>query len=105
FENARYTPEHRLEGIGMTVADVLLAPHRSYLHLVRPLLEQERVKGLAHITGGGITENVPRILPEGCTAECRRDAWSVPPIFDLLQREGGIATEEMFRAFNMGIGL
>jgi phosphoribosylformylglycinamidine cyclo-ligase len=105
FENARYTPEHWLEGIGMTVADVLLAPHRSYLHLVRPLLEQGRVKGLAHITGGGITENVPRILPDGCTAECRRDAWSVPPIFDLLQREGAIATEEMFRAFNMGIGL
>ncbi len=63
------------------------------------------VKGLAHITGGGITENLPRILPEGCAADVDLQGWTVPPIFQLLQRHGGIVRDEMFRAFNMGVGL
>ena len=63
------------------------------------------VKGLAHITGGGITENLPRILPEGCAADVDLQSWSVPPIFRLLQARGSIARDEMFRAFNMGVGL
>ena len=73
--------------------------------VVRPLLERELVKGMAHITGGGITENLPRMLPEGCAARDRSRAWTVPPIFQLLQQRGGIARDEMFRAFNMGVGL
>ena len=63
------------------------------------------VKGMAHITGGGITENLPRVLPEGCAAEIDLRSWTVPPLFQLLQERGGIATDEMFRAFNMGVGL
>jgi phosphoribosylformylglycinamidine cyclo-ligase len=88
-----------------TIGDALLATHRSYLPLVRPLIERDYVKGLAHVTGGGITENLPRILPEGCAAEIDRQAWPVPPIFTLLQNRGNIAEDEMLRAFNMGIGM
>jgi phosphoribosylformylglycinamidine cyclo-ligase len=72
---------------------------------MRPLISSNLVKGMAHITGGGITENLPRILPDGTAAAITRDAWTVPPIFRLLQDRGGIAEDEMFRAFNMGIGL
>jgi phosphoribosylformylglycinamidine cyclo-ligase len=85
--------------------DILLAPHRSYLRAVRPLLEAGVVKGMAHITGGGITENLPRVLPAGCAGEIETSVWTVPPIFRFLQERGRIATDEMFRAFNMGIGL
>ena len=70
--------------LGATVGEALLAPHRSYLPLVRPLLERGLVKGMAHITGGGITDNLPRMLPEGCAAEIDLRAWTVPPIFRLL---------------------
>ena len=74
-----------------TVGDVLLATHRSYLQPVRPLLQAGLVKGMAHITGGGITENLPRILPKGCCAEIDRSSWSVPPLFTFLAERGGIA--------------
>ncbi len=87
------------------VGDALLAPHRSYLKVVQPLLEKGYAKGLAHITGGGITENLPRILPDGCAAEIDGRTWTVPPIFQLLQERGGIPRDEMLRAFNMGVGL
>jgi phosphoribosylformylglycinamidine cyclo-ligase len=105
FENAQWQPDTFIPEVGATVADALLLPHRSYLSVVRPLLERQYVRGLAHITGGGITENLPRILPEGCAAEIDRHAWQVPPLFRLLQQRGRIADDEMFRAFNMGIGL
>jgi phosphoribosylformylglycinamidine cyclo-ligase len=68
-------------------------------------MERDWVKGLAHITGGGLTENLPRTLPEGCAAEIDRQGWSIPPIFQLLEQRGAIAHDEMFRAFNMGVGL
>jgi phosphoribosylformylglycinamidine cyclo-ligase len=105
FETAGWTPDTFVNEIGTTVGDALLAPHRSYLRLVQPLLARDQVKGMAHITGGGITENLPRILPDGCAAEIDLRSWQVPPIFELLQRRGGITTDEMFRAFNMGVGL
>jgi phosphoribosylformylglycinamidine cyclo-ligase len=105
FGNAQWQPDRFIPEVGATVADALLAPHRSYLSTVRPLLERSYVRGLAHITGGGITENLPRILPEGCAAEVDRRSWQVPPLFPLLQQHGKIADDEMFRAFNMGIGL
>jgi phosphoribosylformylglycinamidine cyclo-ligase len=69
------------------------------------MLDRNLVKGLAHITGGGITENLPRILPEGCAAQIDLGAWQVPAVFRVLEQRGGIARDEMFRAFNMGIGL
>jgi phosphoribosylformylglycinamidine cyclo-ligase len=94
-----------LPEMGVTVADALLATHRSYLPVLRPVIERQLVKGLAHITGGGITENLPRILPDGLAAEIRRSAWEVPPLFRLLQDAGGVADDEMYRAFNMGIGM
>jgi phosphoribosylformylglycinamidine cyclo-ligase len=105
FDVVGLRPDSFVPEVGATVADALLAPHRSYLHAIRPLLDERAVKGMAHITGGGITENLPRILPQGCGAVIDRRAWRVPPIFTLIQERGGIATEEMFRAFNMGIGL
>ena len=107
FDVAGWKPDTMVAELGTTLGDALLATHRSYLPVVRPLFARGAgtIKGLAHITGGGITENLPRILPAGCAAEIDRAAWSVPPLFRLLQQHGGIATDEMFRAFNMGIGL
>jgi phosphoribosylformylglycinamidine cyclo-ligase len=94
-----------VEELGTTIGDALLAPHRSYLSQVCPVIQRGLVKGLAHITGGGLTENVPRALPEGCGVEIDLHAWSVPAIFRLLQQRGAIDATEMFRAFNMGVGL
>jgi phosphoribosylformylglycinamidine cyclo-ligase len=105
FETAGWKADTFAGELGTTIGEALLAPHRSYLGIVRPLIERDLVKGLAHITGGGITENLPRTLPEGCAAEIDLQSWSVPPIFRLLQQHGAIRREEMFRAFNMGVGL
>lgn len=91
--------------LGASVADLLLASHRSYFSLLEPLLDTGTLKGMAHITGGGITENLPRILPPGTAAEIRKGSWPVLPIFDYLQRKGGIEEAEMYRTFNMGIGM
>jgi len=105
FDVMQWRPDRLVPELDATVGDALLAPHRSYLHLVRPLLERGAVKGLAHITGGGVTENLPRALPDGCGAEIDLRSWTVPAIFALLQEHGHIDRDEMFRAFNMGIGL
>ena len=105
FETAGWAADTFVAELGSTVGEALLAPHRSYLPLVQPLLARQSLKGLAHITGGGITENLPRVLPEGCSAEIDLRAWNVPAVFRLLQERGEIARDEMFRAFNMGIGL
>jgi len=105
FDMAGWRADTFVEELRTTVGDALLAPHRSYLSTMRPLLQAQCVKGLAHITGGGITENLPRVLPEGCAAEVDLRAWDLPPLFRLLQQRGQIPRDEMFRAFNMGIGL
>jgi phosphoribosylformylglycinamidine cyclo-ligase len=105
FEIAGWSPGRWVAELDQTLADALLAPHRSYLRVVRPVLDENLAKALAHITGGGITENVPRILPAQCAAEIRRRAWPVPQIFNLLQRLGDVPDEDMYRTFNMGIGL
>jgi phosphoribosylformylglycinamidine cyclo-ligase len=105
FDVARLKHDTFVRELDATVGDALLAPHRSYLSLIRPLLRREYVKGLAHITGGGITENLPRVLPEGCAAEIDRRSWTPPPIFRLIQERGGVSRDEMSRTFNMGIGL
>ena len=91
--------------LGETVGAALLRPHRSYLRALQPLLAAGLVKGMAHITGGGLTDNVPRILPDGAAAQLRRGSWPVLPVFEWLGRAGGVAIDDQFRAFNMGIGL
>jgi phosphoribosylformylglycinamidine cyclo-ligase len=105
FETHHLSPETILPELPVSVGEALLAPHRSYLSAVRPLLDARLVKGMAHITGGGMTENLPRILPEGCAATIDPGAWQVLPIFVLLQALVSIISEEMYRAFNMVIGL
>ena len=90
-------------GEGVTLGDALLMPHPSYVEAVRPVLPM--LKGMAHITGGGLVENIPRILPEGTAARFDSSAWRVPPIFTLLQERATISREEMYRVFNMGIGM
>jgi len=105
FEVAGLNVNTVLPELGVPVGDALLAPHRSYLRVIAPLLQSGFIKGLAHITGGGITENLPRALPLGCAAEVDLGAWSVPPVFRVIQRLGGVARDEMLRTFNMGVGL
>jgi phosphoribosylformylglycinamidine cyclo-ligase len=105
FDALGLTVDSPLPDLGVTVADALLATHRTYLPVLRPIVERQLAKGLAHITGGGITENLPRILPNGLSAEIRRGAWDVPPLFALLQQAGAVAEDEMYRTFNMGIGM
>jgi phosphoribosylformylglycinamidine cyclo-ligase len=106
FDGLGLGVDHRIPDVGRTVADALLAVHRSYLPVIEPLLaDRGLVKGLAHITGGGITDNLPRIFPPGLGAVIHRSAWQVPPLFSFLQAAGGVPTEDMYRTFNMGIGL
>jgi phosphoribosylformylglycinamidine cyclo-ligase len=105
FDVAGLQADTFVRELGDTAGAALLAPHRCYLPSVRPLLDRGCVKGLAHITGGGITENLPRMLPEGCAAEIDRSTWTVPPIFQFIQDRGGVGREEMYRTFNMGVGL
>ena len=105
FDTLHLSVSDRVAELGATVGEALLAPHRSYLPVVRPLLGTGLLKGMAHITGGGITENLPRVLPEGCAARVRQGSWEVPPLFTWLQRAGGVPDDDMLRTFNMGIGL
>jgi phosphoribosylformylglycinamidine cyclo-ligase len=90
---------------GKALSDLILAPTRIYVKSMLQLMEKLPVKGMAHITGGGIVDNVPRILPDHLTARIARASWPLPPLFDWLQREGHVADEEMLRVFNCGIGM
>ncbi len=105
FEVAGLAPTAYVPALGTTIGAALLAPHRSYLPVLKPLLGSGLITGMAHITGGGITDNLPRIFPEGTAAVVERGAWEVPPVFQWLQSTGDVPEAEMFRAFNMGIGL
>jgi phosphoribosylformylglycinamidine cyclo-ligase len=105
FEVAGHRLEDKIDELGGSVREVLLAEHRSYLALLAPALDRGLIHAMAHITGGGIPDNLPRILPAGTAAEVRRDAWSVPPLFDYIRRRGNVAQAEMDRTFNMGIGM
>ncbi len=102
-ERLRLGPHDPFPGAGGTVADVLLAVHRSYLSALRPVLGS--VHAMAHITGGGIPGNLDRSLPDGADAQVDRAAWDVPAVFRVLQEAGGISDDEMFRTFNMGVGM
>ncbi len=93
-----YYPE-----LGRTLGEELLEPHRGYYNQLKPLLPS--IKGMAHITGGGLIGNVPRVLPDGMAAQFSRNTWTIPPIFQLIQQRGNIDPQEMYRVFNMGIGM
>jgi phosphoribosylformylglycinamidine cyclo-ligase len=107
FETLGLTPDSAPAGLGGTVADVLLQPHRTYLGLVGPVLADAAgtIKGMAHITGGGLTDNLPRVLPAGTAAEIDRGTWTPPPVFRFLQDRGALSDAETLRTFNMGIGM
>ncbi|HEY9281884.1 MAG TPA: phosphoribosylformylglycinamidine cyclo-ligase, partial [Pyrinomonadaceae bacterium] len=105
FEVAGYRADTRLEELGMTAGEALLMPHVSYLRSLEGLLDGGALKGLAHVTGGGLVDNVPRILPEGASVEIRRGSWPPLPVFALLERLGNVAEAEMYRTFNMGVGM
>jgi phosphoribosylformylglycinamidine cyclo-ligase len=105
FDVAGWTVDRRVPELGRTLGEELLEPHRCYTREVLPLLQTRQVKALAHLTGGGFFENIPRSLPEGAGVEIERGSSSVPPIFRLIQQLGGISDQEMHRVFNMGIGM
>jgi phosphoribosylformylglycinamidine cyclo-ligase len=90
---------------GRPFRDVVMEPTRIYVKPLLKLIETLPVKGMAHITGGGLTENIPRVLPEGVTAELKRGSWTIPPLFGWMQEQGNIAEDEMLRTFNCGIGM
>jgi phosphoribosylformylglycinamidine cyclo-ligase len=105
FEVAGLGPDSHVERLGSTVGEALLAPHLSYLRPLEGLLDTGAVKGLAHITGGGLLENIPRILPEGVGVELRRGSWPVPEVFEMMRETGNVPEREMLRTFNMGVGM
>ena len=105
FEVAGYDPKQRVPALKGRAGAVLMATHRSYLEPIQALAKAGAVAGMAHITGGGITENLPRILPTGLGAEVQHGSWPMLPVFRHLQELGSVAEEEMFRTFNMGVGL
>lgn len=105
FETAGLGIDAQLPGTGMSAAEALLVPHRSYLSVIRPLLGAGAIKGMAHITGGGLADNLPRIFPAGTSPLIDRSSWTPPPLFGFLQQAGQVSEAEMLRTFNMGIGL
>ncbi|AEG59557.1 phosphoribosylformylglycinamidine cyclo-ligase [Desulforamulus ruminis] len=105
LEVAGYRMEDHLPELDRTLGEEMLMPTRIYVKPVLSLMEKYNLKGLAHITGGGLTENIPRVLPEGVKVVLDRSAWPVLPVFKLIQRIGRVAEEEMLRTFNMGIGM
>jgi len=109
FEHAKRNLDETVPSCGQTVRELLLEPTRIYARPIRAVLNHYPVKsvvhGIAHITGGGLLENLSRILPPTVTAEIKRDSWTIPPVFPWLQQLGKIDESEMYRVFNMGIGL
>jgi phosphoribosylformylglycinamidine cyclo-ligase len=107
FESAKLSVDAVIPELGRSIGEALLVPHRSYLPVVRPLIGEGLglIKGMAHITGGGITDNLPRVLPAGTHARIDRSTWQPPAIFRWLQRTGAVPDADMLRTFNMGLGL
>jgi phosphoribosylformylglycinamidine cyclo-ligase len=105
FEVAAFNVNSYVDEAEGTAGAVLLRPHVSYLRTLEGLLDSGKIKGLAHITGGGLLENIPRILPERTNAEIQKGSWPALPVFELLQRLGSIEEHEMYRTFNMGVGM
>ena len=105
FEKGRLKVGQRIAELGRTMGEELLEPTRIYAKVMRALFAKHAIKGAAHITGGGITGNLPRVLPEGRRALIERSSWKVPPVFNLIQKIGGVAQREMDSTFNNGLGL
>ena len=105
FDRLALSVDSHVPELGETVAEALLRPHRTYLPVVRPLLGTRLLKGMAHITGGGITDNLPRVLPAGVRARVDRRSWRTPALFRWLGEAGSIPEMDLRRSFNMGIGL
>jgi phosphoribosylformylglycinamidine cyclo-ligase len=105
FEDGGMTVESRVSDLDRPLGEILLAPTRIYAKAILALVSEFEIKGIAHITGGGLTENLPRVLPHACRAVIHRGSWPVPTIFRVLQKVGMVDTAEMYRVFNMGIGL
>jgi phosphoribosylformylglycinamidine cyclo-ligase len=105
FDVLGLTVDSQVPELGESVGSALLRPHRTYLPVLGPLLDHGTIKGMAHITGGGITENLPRALPEGLNFVLDRASWTVPALFQWLGQAGNVPEAEMFRAFNMGVGM
>ena len=105
FDKSKLDVGARLPELDRPLGEVLLTPTRIYAKQILALVKEFRIKGIAHITGGGITENLPRIFPSSVKAKINRKAWTVPPIFQALSNLGQVEREEMYRVFNMGIGL
>ena len=105
FEELGLTVDNQVEELGCTVGEELLKPTRIYVESVLKVLRNYKINGLIHNTGGGFIDNVPRILPDNCKAVIRKNSWDIPPVFGFLQDKGNIPEAEMYRTFNMGIGL
>jgi phosphoribosylformylglycinamidine cyclo-ligase len=105
FEMAGMSIDSRVPGLDRTIGAALLAPHRSYLPVLRPLLQLRLIKGMAHITGGGLTDNLPRTFPGGTSPRIELGAWTPGPLFEFLRDAGQVPEDDMLRTFNMGIGM
>jgi phosphoribosylformylglycinamidine cyclo-ligase len=105
FEVCGYEVDQYVPELGTTIGAELLAYHKSYVKSVLALREHCDIKGIAHITGGGLPDNIIRILPPNCCAEIQKGTWEIPPIFPFLQGQGGVDETEMYHVFNMGVGM
>jgi phosphoribosylformylglycinamidine cyclo-ligase len=105
FDRAGYRPETVVPDLGKPLGDVLLAPHRSYLKPIRALMAARLLRGAAHLTGGGITDNTPRMLPKGLAVAIETRSWKIPPIFELLRKIGNIPEDDYRRTLNLGVGM
>lgn len=104
FDLCQYSWQDKLPGTNQTFGEALLAVHKSFLRPVSALMSKIKINGMAHITGGGFPDNIPRVLPKSVNAEIDRSAWEVPTIFKFIQNQGKVSRDEMYRVFNMGIG-
>lgn len=105
FEAGGYNIDSQFAELHFSLGKELLIPHKSYVKSILSVLEKYKIKGIAHITGGGLIENVPRVLPKGLGVEIKKHSWEVLPIFKLIQKLGDVPEEEMYRVFNMGVGM
>ena len=105
FDKLKLNVFDEFPGTGRTVADVMLAIHKSYLKPIKAIVDQVTIRGMAHITGGGFVDNIPRVLPKNVSAVIDRSTWKAPPEYRFLQEHGRVGREEMYRVFNMGIGM
>ncbi len=105
LDSGRYRLDQHIDALGKTLGDELLSPHRCYARPINGLLDRDVIRGMAHITGGGLTDNLPRVLPKTVDAAIQLKSWQPLPIFELMQKVGDIEPEEMLRTFNMGVGM